>query len=116
MNPDTSSPAEAGTTPYSLVMTTVDSDAAADDLAARIVESQLAACVQIVPLKSVYRWRGQVRREAEWLLLIKTSRRFDEVERFIRANHSYETPEVLRLAIAGGSGDYLQWLSDACGS
>ena len=101
------------TTRFCTVMTTTDSEANADELAARIVRTGLAACVQIVPIKSVYRWRGLVRREGEWLLLAKTTAaRFAELDRFIRATHTYETPEVVMIPITGGSVDYLRWLAE----
>lgn len=99
-------------TQFCIVMTTTDSEANADDLAERIVQSGLAACVQIVPIKSVYRWQGQVRREGEWLLLAKTTAaRFAELDRFINATHTYETPEVVVVPITGGSAHYLRWLA-----
>lgn len=106
-----------GPAPGAVVLTTTDSQAAAEDLASRIVESRLAACVQIVPIASVYRWRGAVQREREWLLLIKTAAaRWDELERFIRAAHRYETPEIVLLSIECGSSDYLRWLADESGA
>lgn len=99
-----------------IVMTTTDSEAAAEALAAGLVEARLAACVQIVPIKSIYRWRGEVQREGEWLLLVKTaSARFGEIERFVRPRHSYETPELTMLEIGGGSGDYLNWVAETIG-
>lgn len=106
-------PDAAATTPYSLVMTTIDSEAAAQDLAATLVEARLAACVQIVPVNSVYRWQGQLRRDAEYLLLIKTAAPLADIERLLRAQHSYQMPEIVQLPITGGSREYLSWLAAA---
>jgi periplasmic divalent cation tolerance protein len=51
--------------------------------------------------------------EPEWVLAIKTTEgRYAELEQFIRANHSYETPEIVRLEVAGGSREYLAWVSE----
>ncbi len=102
--------------PVQLVITTVDSAAAADALACALVESRLAACVQIVPVQSVYRWDGEVKQEAEWLLLIKTATGFAEVEAAILEQSPYELPEILQLPIGEGSADYLQWLRSAARS
>jgi periplasmic divalent cation tolerance protein len=82
-------------------------------LAEMLVQSQLAACVQILPpIESVYRWKGTVVRDAEILLVAKSERsRFADIEREVRAIHSYETPEIIALPISAGSLPYLKWLS-----
>ena len=84
-------------------------------LADMLVGSRLAACVQILPeIESVYRWKGQVQREAEVLLLAKsTMDRFDELERQTRAIHSYETPEILAVPAAAVSEPYRKWLEES---
>ena len=95
-----------------LVLTTAGSRDEAANIAASLVESHLAACVQIVSeIESVYRWEGRVTRDAEWLLLCKTTAgRYADVERAILEVHSYTTPEVVAVRIEGGSGAYLDWL------
>jgi periplasmic divalent cation tolerance protein len=84
-------------------------------LAEKLVESQLAACVQILPqMESVYRWQGKVERQPEHLLLAKTTAdRFEELEREVRAMHSYDTPEIVSFPLTEGSSDYLQWLQES---
>lgn len=94
-----------------IVMTAIAGEAAAEVLAQRLVEAQLAACVQVMPVKSFYVWQGESRREAEYLLLVKTrTALYAQVETFILANHLYETPEILQLPVSTGSAAYLQWL------
>jgi periplasmic divalent cation tolerance protein len=96
---------------YCVVMTSLDSEAAAESLAQRLLEAQLAACVQLMPVKSFYVWQGQSRRESEYLLLVKTrAAMYPQVEAFILAHHPYETPEILQLPVTAGSSAYLQWL------
>lgn len=82
-------------------------------LADMLIGAHLAACVQILPeMESVYRWEGKVERQPEILLLAKTTRsKFDELEREVRALHSYETPEIIALPVVAGSAPYLEWLS-----
>ena len=72
----------------------------------------LAACVNVVPgICSVYRWKGEIEQESEWMLVIKSSRPlFDRLQAELRKVHSYETPEVLALPVVDGSADYLAWL------
>ncbi len=97
-----------------LVLTTVATRQFAADLARSIVSASLAACVQMRSVESVYRWKNEVCTEPEWQLAIKTTQsRYADLERHILANHSYETPEIVRLAITGGSAEYLAWIGDS---
>jgi periplasmic divalent cation tolerance protein len=96
-----------------IVLTTVGTRQFANDLAQSIVSARLAACVQIQQVQSVYRWKGEVCAEPEWQLAIKTMEsRYAALEQHIRANHSYETPEIVKVAIAGGSREYLAWVGN----
>jgi periplasmic divalent cation tolerance protein len=98
---------------YIVVLTTVGTKQFAHDLARSLVEARLAACVQIQSVQSVYRWKDKVCSEPEYVLAIKTTAaRYAELEQFIRANHSYETPEIVRVEIAGGSREYLGWIGE----
>ena len=93
-------------------MTAANADEA-ERIASMLVDARLAACVQILPaIKSVYRWKGETVREDEVLLSAKTTReKFDELDRAVRAIHSYETPEIVALQIVAISDAYLDWLS-----
>ena len=84
-------------------------------LAEMLVGAHLAACVQILPeMESVYRWQGKIERQSEVLLIAKTTRgKFDDLEREVRALHSYDTPEIVAVPIVKGSAPYLEWLSKA---
>jgi periplasmic divalent cation tolerance protein len=80
-----------------------------------LVGARLAACVQVLPeMQSIYHWQGKIERTPEVLLLVKTTvARFAEVEREVRALHSYETPEIVALPITAASAPYLEWLTGA---
>ena len=95
-----------------VVLSTCGSEEEAAKVARAVVEARVAACVNIVPrIRSIYRWKGEVQDDAEWLLLIKSSRRlFDRLKTEIRKVHSYEVPEVLAIAVVDGSTEYLDWL------
>jgi periplasmic divalent cation tolerance protein len=99
-----------------VVLTTVGTKQFANDLAQSIVSARLAACVQIQQVQSVYRWKGKVCSEPECVLAIKTTdAKYEELEQHIRANHSYEMPEIVRMPIAGGSAEYLAWIGESVG-
>ena len=97
-----------------LVSTTASSREDAERIAEGVVNAKLAACAQIVgPIESVYRWKGAVERETEWLCLIKTTEAaYSEVERAVLEMHPYETPEVVAVPIVTGSAAYLAWLRE----
>jgi periplasmic divalent cation tolerance protein len=77
-----------------------------------LVARQLAACVQILgPMTSVYTWQGQTQQGDEWLLLIKTTEAaFDDLVAVIRAEHSYEVPEILGVPVTHALAEYADWV------
>ena len=98
-----------------VVLVTCGGRAESNRIARALVEKRLAACVNILEsrVRSTYRWKGKVESAAEFLLLIKSSRKLlpalrAEVERL----HSYDVPEVVALPIVGGSRKYLDWLDE----
>jgi periplasmic divalent cation tolerance protein len=99
---------------FVIVVTTVGTRQFAVDLAHSIVKARLGACVQIQAVQSVYRWQDEIRSEPEWQLAIKTPEsRYLELEQYIRAHHSYETPEVVCVPIVRGSREYFAWLAES---
>ncbi len=96
------------------VTTTAPSREEADALARALVDTRLAACVQVVgPVESRYWWDGKVETATEWLCVAKTTAdRYDDVEAAIRAVHSYDLPEILAVPVVRGSEPYLRWLGE----
>jgi len=94
-----------------IVLTTTPNIKEAETLAEKIVRAKLAACVQILPqIKSFYFWEGEIQKDSENLLLIKTlSEKFAELEKFIKENHSYDVPEIVALSAEKVSQNYLDW-------
>lgn len=94
------------------VTTTTEKKEDAERIARALVETRLAACVQIVgPISSIYRWKGKIESAGEWLCLIKSREAYyGAVERKIRSLHPYETPEIIAVPVTAGSRDYLEWL------
>jgi periplasmic divalent cation tolerance protein len=98
-----------------IVLTTAGSEEEAQEIARHLVESRMAACVNIVPrISSVYRWQGKVEEAREWLLIVKTTAdAFEKVREAIAELHSYELPECVCLTIEDGLANYLQWIADS---
>ena len=98
---------------FFVVLITAPRGRKAEALARALVSARLAACVNAVPgVVSHYRWKGKSVRDAETLLIVKTSRaKLPALTRFVEKNHPYTTPEVLALDASGGSKGYLAWLA-----
>lgn len=103
-------------TPFALVMTTCGDKANAELIATRLVEERLAACVQMFPIESIYRWEGAVQHANEWMLFCKIkSSDYANVEAAIRAAHTYSNAEIVEVEIANGAAAYLDWIASATG-
>ena len=98
-----------------VILVTAASKKECRKIARHLVESKLAACVNISqPIESVYRWQGKISTDREYQLFIKSTRElFPEIKSAISMLHSYHTPEIICLPIIDGSRNYLQWISDS---
>ena len=101
-----------------LVMSNLPDAASAHELARKLVEQKLAACVNCLPgMLSVYRWQGAVEEAGEVGVLIKTTQAlYGQVEQAIRAAHPYQLPEIIAIPIVAGLPAYLQWVIDETGN
>jgi len=96
---------------YLAVVTTTGSQAEAQALARALVERRLAACAQIEPIESFYRWDGAVQHEPEFRVLFKTTEaRHAEVEAAIRELHSYELPAIHAYVLEHVHAPYGAWI------
>jgi len=98
----------------SVVLTSVGTEQQAVEIAEELIASRLATCVNIVPcLRSIYRWKGKVCEDTEYLLFIKTpTTLFDQVSAAIREFHSYELPEILALPVTAAEANFHRWIID----
>jgi periplasmic divalent cation tolerance protein len=99
---------------FLVVYVTVGSPDEGERLSRALVEERLAACVNRVgPVRSVYRWQGQIEQNDEELLIIKTKRAlFERLKTRVQELHSYSVPEIIALPILEGSEPYLKWLKE----
>ena len=84
------------------------------DLARKLVETRVCACVNIIPkITSIYHWKDEIVVDSESILIMKTdSVNIKPLWESIRENHPYEVPEFVVLPIQWGSQDYLDWISE----
>lgn len=97
-----------------LILVTTGGRDDAERLGESLVVEHLAACCSVVPtVHSVYYWEGQLKREHEALLMVKTTESLAEaVQDYVRTHHDYSLPEILRISVEGGSSAYLKWLEE----
>ncbi|HJY85752.1 MAG TPA: divalent-cation tolerance protein CutA [Candidatus Acidoferrales bacterium] len=103
------------TTDKVVALVTCQSAREAKRIARALVERRVAACVNVLgtPVRSTYRWRGEVQTASEYLLLIKSSRKkFRALRAEVEHLHSYDVPEIIALPIVEGSETYLRWLDE----
>lgn len=99
---------------YSSVLVTAPDQATAERLGKDIVGRGLAACVNMWPISSMYRWKGELMHEAETALLFKVpDAGFEALRQAVLELHPYEVPCIVRYAIAEGHRPYLDWLEEA---
>ena len=99
---------------YGVILVTVDTQAAAQEIAGALVSDRLAACVNLYPVHSVYTWEGNVEQAAEWQLVIKTKLAlWPKIAETLDLLHPYKVPEMLALPIVQGSPPYLAWMADS---
>lgn len=97
---------------YSVVLTTCDAGIA-QRIAEALVSQNLAACVQSLPIQSIYRWKGEIETAHEILLLIKIrTADYEAVERAVRALHAYDVPEIIALPVQAGFSGYFSWIDE----
>jgi periplasmic divalent cation tolerance protein len=103
------------TSDYVMVLTTLPADADVAAFARSLVDERLAACVNLLPvMESIYRWEGNIERESERQMVIKTSRqRVPALWDRVRELHPYEVPEFLVIPIVDGNDAYLRWVGDS---
>jgi periplasmic divalent cation tolerance protein len=98
---------------HTIVLSSCGSRNEAEKIARDAVDRRLAACVNIMPVTSYYRWKGKIRADREYLLIAKTrSEVFARLKRRILALHTYELPEILSLKVLGGHKQYLDWIDE----
>ncbi len=98
-----------------VALSTLGSVADAERIGRALVEQRLAACVNVVPgVVSFYRWQGELQRDQEWLLVIKTrAEALEPLRAALLSLHPYELPELVAWPIVAGHEPYLRWIDES---
>lgn len=100
--------------PYRFIYITASDEDEARKIGKTLVAERLAACVNIHPIQSIYRWEGEVEEAGEAAMLVKTRAALvDKVIKRVKELHSYEVPCIVSLSIDKGYPDYLKWIEES---
>ena len=99
---------------FSIIYITAGSREEAKDIGRKLVEERLAACANIFPIASIYRWKDNVEEADEFGIFVKTkTEKVKEIEQRVKELHSYEVPCVVSFRMYEGSEDYLRWIEES---
>lgn len=95
-----------------IVLTTFPNKKKAQDIAKAIIKKKLAKCINVIKIESShYRWKGRLVEGKEFLLIIKTANKnYKKLESFVKKNHLYKLPEIIKLDVSDGLPAYLDWV------
>lgn len=97
-----------------VVLITAKDKPEARRIARKLLQKKLAACVNFVPVESMFIWDDELQEEDEVLMIVKTKTdAFDELASTVKITHSYDTPEIIGAPIILGSREYLKWIDNA---
>lgn len=92
---------------------TAPNEEEAKRIARELIEKRLVACVNIFPISSLYRWKGELQEDKEVAMILKTSeKRTQEVIKELRKIHPYELPCIVCLPISDGLPEFLRWVEE----
>ncbi|WP_342637757.1 divalent-cation tolerance protein CutA [Orientia tsutsugamushi] len=105
----------ANTEDYIIILTTIAANQKAEQIASKLVKLNLAACIQIDKVRSIYFWKNDICKSSEYRLMIKTiSTNYQNIENVIRQLSDYDNPQIVQLKLSAGSNEYLNWISKSC--
>jgi periplasmic divalent cation tolerance protein len=98
---------------FSIVYITAGSMDEAKSIGRLLVDERLAACVNIFPITSIYRWKDNIEEAGEFVMLVKTvTGKVKDIEKRVKQLHSYEVPCIISFKMDLGSEDYLKWIGE----
>ncbi|KCZ72601.1 hypothetical protein ANME2D_01030 [Candidatus Methanoperedens nitroreducens] len=99
---------------FSIIYITAGDMEEARNIGRKLIEERLAACVNIFPITSIFRWKDNIDESNEFGILVKTKTdRIKEIEKRVKQLHSYEVPCVISFKLGEGSADYLKWIEES---
>lgn len=99
---------------FSIIYITAGSMDEAKSVGRTLVKERLAACANIFPITSIFRWKDNIEEAGEFGIIVKTrTDKVKDIENRVRQIHSYEVPCIVSFKIVSGSEDYLKWIGES---
>lgn len=96
---------------FSIIYITAGNEKEAEKIANELVSNRIAACVNIFPISSIFRWEGNVEKAKECGIIVKTrTSKFDEIKKIVKKIHSYDVPCIISFRIDKGTKEYLKYI------
>jgi periplasmic divalent cation tolerance protein len=98
---------------FSIVYSTTKGIAEARRIANSLIKERIAACINIFPIQSLYKWNGKLCNAKEYGMIIKTRQNLvqDAIKR-IKSMHSYNVPCIISFSINKGNKEFLNWIAE----
>lgn len=98
-----------------LVYVTCDSVKQAEEIAEKIMNKKLCACVNIFPeMQPMFFWppkTGKIDKSKEVVLILKSVlSKYDELEKAIAEAHTYDIPCIFAIPVIAVADSYYNWL------
>jgi periplasmic divalent cation tolerance protein len=102
-----------GQSDFCLVYVTTSGVEEAEHLARLVLERRLAACANIyAPIRSLFWWESKIDTATEAVLILKApAPYYEQIEKLIRSQHSYQTPAILQIPLSQGLPEFFQWIA-----
>lgn len=98
---------------YIMITTTFDNKNEANKISELLLKARLVSCCQLSNITSSYHWKGTIEHAEEYLLQMKSKKElYNEIEKVILENHSYEIPQLIAYDIVDGYKGYLDWIEE----
>lgn len=98
---------------YIMITTTFNNKDEANKISELLLKERLVSCCQLSNITSSYNWKGKIEHEEEYLLQMKSKKElYNQIEKIILENHSYETPQLVAYDIIDGYKEYLNWIGE----
>lgn len=84
----------------------------AKEIARHLLGEKLIACANIFKAESLYRWRGKIAEESEYVLIVKTlNKNFVRIKKETEKIHPYSIPCIIKLP-AEANEKYFKWMKN----
>ena len=95
-----------------IIYITCKNKSEAEKIANHLLKNKLIACANIFPINSLYKWKGKLQKDKEYVLLAKTLKsKAKEVEKEVKKIHSYDIPCIIKKEVTANK-EYMRWIKN----